>query len=296
MSSFSNKKSLRFIISLGTTTFTGGGDQVELNGFRSVVEVDKAAGMSMGSLRARIYGVKETSMHTITTIALQTAKYAEIQWMPNTITVFAIDGEVETVIFQGNIVNAWADYQSMPDVFLHIQAQSATFGRLNPIPPKSFKGSSDVAVVMEQIAKQMGLKFENNGVNVQVQDLYLENTALIQAQDLARMAGITMVIDNDVMAICPINGSRATETLPEISAAGGMVGYPTIDAAGVTVTTLFNPSIVFMRQFSLISDQVRATGTWVATSISLRLESERPGGAWFMTVRGNFEGTPYVGK
>lgn len=296
MSSFGNKKRLKFIISLGSTSFVSGGDQIELSDFRAIVDVDKAAGMTMGSLRAKIYGIKESAMHTITTIALQAAKYSEIKWVPNTITVIAIDGEIETVVFQGNIVNAWADYQSMPDVFLHIQAQSAMFSRLQPIAPKSYKGSIDVALIMQQLAKEMGLKFENNGVSVQLQDVYLDNTALVQAQDLAKMAAINLIIDDDILAICPINGSRKTDTIPVFNAQSGMIGYPTVDAAGVTVNALFNPAVRFMKQFKVESDQPRANGTWVATSVSLRLESERPGGAWFMNIRGNFEGTPYVGK
>lgn len=296
MSSFSNKKRLKFIIALGSTSFESGADQIELSDFRAIVDVDKAAGMTMGQLRAKIYGIKESAMHTITTIALQAAKYSEMKWIPNTITVIAIDGDVETVIFQGNIVNAWADYQSMPDVFLHVHAQSAMFARLQPIAPKSFKGAVDVAVVIQQLATDMKLKFENNGVSVQLQDVYLDNTALVQAQDLAKMAAINLVIDDNVLAICPINGSRTSDTIPTVSPKTGMVGYPTVDAAGVTVNALFNPAIRFMKQFKVESDQPRANGTWVATSISLRLESERPNGAWFMSVRGNFEGTPYAGK
>lgn len=289
MPSFSDKKQLKFIITVNA-------DKIVLTGFRASVDIDKAAGMIAGTLKAKIYGVRESDMHSITTLALQSAKYAEVQWQPNQIDVFAVEGATETLVYQGNIVNAWADYAGMPDVFLHIQAQAAYRYAIAPAAPKSYKGSIDVATIMATLAAEMGLTFENNGVSVQLADVYLANTALEQAKTLAKAAGIAMVIDDNVLAICPTNGTRATPQLPLISLGTGLVGYPTLDVAGVTMQCLFNPSIRFMSQFELRSDQIRASGVWVATAISLRLESEKPGGAWFMTVRGNFEGLPYVGR
>jgi len=296
MPSFENKKALRFVITLGTGKFgSSNNDQIILQGFRAIADIDKAGGMMMGTLRAKIYGVNESSMHSITTLAMQAAKYSEIKWQPNTIDVYAIDGPVETLIYKGNIVNAWADYQSMPDVFLHIQAQAAFRNAIAPSAPKSFKGAVDVATVMSQLAKEMGYVFENNGVQVTLSDVYLANTALEQARDLAKAAGISMVIDDNILAIIPPNGSRVTNPIPLIDKTSGLIGYPTLDVAGVSFQALFNPAVRFMHQFQLKSDQIRSTGIWVATAISYRLESEKPGGAWFMGVRGNFEGTPYVG-
>lgn len=297
MPSFENKKALRFVITLGTGKFgSSNNDTVTLQGFRASADIDKAGGMMMGTLRAKIYGVNESAMHSITTLAMQAAKYSEIKWQPNTIDVYAIDGALETLIYKGNIVNAWADYQNAPDVFLHIQAQAAFRNSIAPSTPKSFKGAVDVATVMAQLAKEMGYVFENNGVAVTLSDVYLANTALEQAKDLAKAAGITMVIDDNVLAIIPPNGARATSPIPLISKESGLIGYPTLDVAGVSFQSLFNPALRFLHQFQLKSDQIRATGIWVATAISYRLESEKPGGGWFMGVRGNFEGTPYVGR
>jgi hypothetical protein len=282
---------------LGTGKFgSSNNDTVTLQGFRATADIDKAGGMLMGTLRARIYGVDESSMHSITTLAMQAARYSEIKWQPNTVDAFAIDGEIETLVFSGNIVNAWADYQNMPDVHLHIQAQAAFKNAIAPSTPKSFKGEVDVATIMGTLAKEMGYVFENNDVNVKLSNVYLANTALEQARDLAKAAGIVMVIDDKVLAICQTNGSRKSSQVPLVSKDSGLVGYPTLDAAGVTFTALFNPAIRFMHQFELKSDQVRASGVWVATCISYRLESEKPGGSWFMVTRGNFQGTPYVGR
>jgi len=291
MPSFENKKALRFVITLGTGKFgSSDNDVVTLQGFRATADIDKAGGMMMGTLRAKIYGVKQADMNSITTL----------QWkpgtlIPNTVEVFAIDGAAETLVFAGNIVNAWADYQGMPDVYLHIQAQAAFFNSLKAIPPRSFKGRVDVASVMAQIARDLGYTFENNGVTTQLVDVYLPNTGMEQAKDLARAAGCDMYLDDKILAITPPNVPRRV-IIPLISPASGLVGYPTFDGVGVNFQTLFNPAVTFGGSIKLETDVQQAAGEWVVTSVGHRLESEKPGGAWFSRIRGNANGLAVVGR
>lgn len=296
MPSFDGKKGLRFVITLSTGAFgSSKRNVVTIEGLRTIVDIDHAGGMMMPTLQAKIYGVPEADMHAATTIALQAAKYAEMIYLPNTIDVFAIDGTTATRIFHGNMINAWADYQGMPDVFLHIQAQGAVPAQFTPVKPRSFKGAIDVATVMKQIADDMGFKFEPNGVSVTLTDVYLDNTNIEQMRELARMAGIEATIIDDTLILCPANGSRITTTVPVISASSGLIGYATADAAGVSFRAYLRPDVEFLKQFKLVSDQARTTGVWVATYIKYTLEAEKPGGRWEMFVRGNFLGTPYVG-
>lgn len=290
MSSFDNPKELKFIITLGTGTFgSSSNNQITLKGFRAVVDIDKAGGMMMGTLRASIYGVSQSDMNAMTTVQWRPKNI----YIPNTIQVFAIDGAQETLIFNGNIVNAWGDYQSMPDVFLKIQAQAAYAALLQPAAPRSFNGAIDVAIAMQQIASEMGLTFENNGVNVQLSNQYLPNTVLEQARTLASAAGIWLYIDNGVLAITPANQPRS-KPVPIISPETGPVGYPIFDGIGVNFKALFNPSITFGGSVQLVTDIPRAAGKWIVTSISYQLESEKPGGAWFVLVRGNENGLAVV--
>ena len=291
MPSFSNKKALRFVITLGTGKFgSSNNDTITLQGFRAIADIDKAGGMMMGTLRAKIYGVKQADMNSVTTL----------QWkpgtlIPNTVEVYAIDGAVETLVFAGNIVNAWADYQSMPDVYLHIQAQSAFFNALKAVPPRSFKGGVDVASVMAQIARDLGYVFENNGVNTQLTDIYLPNTGMEQAKDLARAAGCDLYLDDKILAITPPNVPRKV-LIPLISPASGLVGYPTFDGVGVNFQILFNPAVTFGGSIKLETDVQQAAGEWVVTSVGHRLESEKPGGAWFSSIRGNANGLAVTGR
>lgn len=291
MPSFDSKKQLRFVITLGTGKFgSSNNDTITLQGFRAIADIDKAGGMMMGTLRAKVFGVKQVDMNSVTTL----------QWkpgtlIPNTVEVFAIDGTAETLVFAGNIVNAWADYQSMPDVYLHIQAQSAFFNALKAIPPRSFKGGVDVASVMAQIARDLGYTFENNGVSTQLTDVYLPNTGMEQAKDLARAAGCDLYLDDKILAITPPNVPRKV-IIPLISPASGLVGYPTFDGVGVNFQTLFNPAVTFGGSVKLETDVQQAAGEWVVTSVGHRLESEKPGGAWFSTIRGNANGLAVTGR
>lgn len=284
-----NKKQLRFVITLGTGKFgSSSANQILLEGYRAIADIDKAGGMMMGTLRAKIYGVKQADMNSITTL----------QWkpgsaIPNTVEVYAIENDAETLIFAGNIVNAWGDYQAMPDVFLHIQAQSAYFNGLQAVKPISIKGGINVAIVMERIARDMGLTFENNNVDITLTDVYLANTLKEQALELAKIGNFTLYIDDKVLAITNRYAPRKG-FIPEISAQSGLVGYPTFDGIGVNFQTLFNPGVIFGGSVKLTTDIERAAGEWIVTSVAHRLESEKPGGAWFSTIRGNVNGLAVV--
>lgn len=298
VSSFQNKKELKFVITLGGGSFgSSTANQITLEGYRAVVDIDKAGGMMMGTLRAQIYGVSQSDMNSCVTFPYQPQKLgqgATIRF--NTIQVFAIDGGQETLVFTGNIVNAWGNYQAQPDVFLSVQAQSTFAAQLTPVAPTSYNGAIDVATAMSQLASQMGLNFENNGVTGKIlQNQYLPNTALEQAKTLAQAAGIWLYIDNGVLAITPANAPR-NYPIPLIDATTGMVSYPTFDGFGINFQILFNPSVVFGGSVQISSTsqtpslKVPINKTWIVSSLRLRLESEKPGGAWFMSIRGTQSG------
>lgn len=283
--SFTNKKALQFVITLGAGTFgSSGSNQITLQGFRATVSIDRAGGLQMSTLRAQIYGVSQSAMNSATTL----------QWKPgdqisNTVKVIAIDGDQQTQVFYGYIVNAWGNYQNAPDVFLEIQAQAALLQQLQPTAPLSFKGQTNVAQVMSQIAGTMGFTFENNGVTNQLADTYLPNTSLEQAKNLAQQAGINLYVDDTTLAITPANTARSG-TIPQIGPTSGLRGYPTFDGVGVNFETYFNPSIKFGGSVQLVTSITKAAGTWIVVSIGHHLESEKVNGAWFSQVKGNHVG------
>lgn len=280
------------MITLGTGAFgSSQNNQITLQGYRAVANIDKAGGMMMGTLRAQIFGVSQSDMNSITTL-----QWKPKAFIPNTVQVFAIDGNQETLVFSGNIVNAWGNYQAMPNVFLMIQAQAAYFNQMQAVAPTSFKGPIDVVAAMSQLAQNMGLIFENNEVSgIILQNQYLPNTYLEQAKTLAAAAGIWMYVDGDILAITPENQPR-NKPIPVISPSTGMKGYPTFDGVGVNFQTLFNPSITFGGSIQIETSIPQAAGVWIATSIAYNLESEKPDGQWFATVRGTKTGLAVVSQ
>lgn len=297
MSSFTNKKSLKFIITLGQTgaTFTpsSSANQIILEGFRASVEIQKAGGVQMNTLQARVYGVSQSNMNTLTSLQYQPQEIKR-----NTISVWAIDGDQETLIFAGNVGNCWAQYEQMPDVFLEIQAFAGFINQLTPVPPSSYQGAVDVATIMGQLAKQMGYVFENNGVHVMLKNPYLPGSAWDQAQDLARQASCDIYLDDNTLAITPSLTPRNTvgNLIPEISAASGLVGYPSFgsDNRGpfIQFQTLFNPAIRFGGLIKMVTSiqpaitnapsgltpAQRADGQWIVNSIGYAVSSETHGG------------------
>lgn len=294
--SFDNPKDLKFMINLGTGNFgSSSANQITLRGFRATVDIDKAGGMMMGTLRASIFGVKQTDINSITTIQWQ-----PLAFIPNTIQVFAIDGDQSTLVFTGNIINAWGNYDNMPDVYLNIQAQAAYFSQLQPIAPTAFSGPVDAVSLMQTVIGKINASvsstqslytLENNGVpSTPIVNPYFANTGLEQLKDIARAAAIWLYVDNTIIAITPANQPR-NKPVPVISKTTGLKGYPTFDGVGVKFQMLFSPSITFGGSVQVQSPEIpRASGIWIATSVGLKLQSATPNGSWLMDIRGNKTG------
>jgi len=245
----------------------------------------------MGTLRASIFGVSQSDMNSATTI-----QWNPLAYIPNTIQVFAIDGKQSTLVFSGNIINSWANYDNMPDVYLSIQAQAAYFSQVNPITPTAFSGSVGAVNLMQTVigkinatinSTQSTYTLENNGVGfIPISNPYHANTGFEQLKEIAKMAGIWMYVDNTVIAITPPNQARS-KSIPLVSKTTGLKGYPTFDGVGVKFQMLFSPSVTFGGSVQIQSPETpRAQGTWIVTSMGLKLESNKPNGSWLMDIRG----------
>jgi hypothetical protein len=300
--SFQNPKELRFIITLEQdgATFDGSfsSNQITLQGFRATCDIAKAGGVQMNTMSAQIYGVSQSHMNTLTSLQWQLGTIKR-----NQIEVYAIDGSQETLIYVGNIGNCWANYAGMPEVFLEIQAFAGFINQITPVSPTSVPGPTvDVGTIMGNLAQSMGYVFENNLLQpITLDKIYLSGALWDQAQTLARMAKCDLYLDDNVLAITTSGNPRGTQStqVPQISAASGMIGYPTFgsDTRGPTIVvqTLFNPSIRFGGQIELVTSiqpaitnalppAQRANGFWIVNSIGHHLQSETPGGAWFSRV------------
>lgn len=275
------KKQLRFKITLGEGTFGDSlADTVDLFGFRSVAELVHPGGESMGMAQVVIYGLSPELMNRLTTIGTINKSVR----LKNSIFIDAgddIDGLQN--VFQGTIFDAWADYNGAPDVGLNVIAYSGLDAALKPVNPTSYQGPADVATIMQDMADEAGLTFEDYGVDVQLSNPYFQGTTLSKIRSCARAAGIFHVIDRGALIIAPKDSARGSE-VPEVSKETGMVGYPTLSSKGMNVRMIFNINILLGGDIQVQSAIPMACGKWRVSNLSHSLSCEMPNGPWFTNL------------
>src|SRR6185437_12971952 len=257
-------------------TFDGQNNQVTVSGLRTSAHIVKAGGASMGDLQLRIYGLPLAMMNQLSTLG------QVLGTQPKSLVAVSAGDAVNgmTVVFTGSIYAAWADFNGAPDVMFNVSAYTGLAAAVSPCPPGSYVGSVSAATILQNLAGQLGVAFENNGVSVQLSNPYFPGTAFQQIQSCANAAGIEWVLDDTTLAIWP-GGSSRSGTVPLITPDTGMVGYPTFDQQGIVLSTLFNPAIALGGQVKVQSSLTPACGTWIVRTLMHDLEAEMPGGKWF---------------
>jgi hypothetical protein len=269
------------------TQFTGtGSNTVTLEGFRSSVRIQNAGTPSAVQVDFRIYGMADSTMQQLAVLG---QIFNSVQ--KNSILISAGNPNSGfTPVFGGTIFAAMPDYNQAPIVPLVGSAQSGYYSGVVPIPASSFAGSTDVATIMSGLAAQYqgpngtGLAFENNGVSVQMPPTYLPGTLMQQLARVGRAANINWQIINDQkLAIWPKGGSRTSiTTIPVVSAATGMIGYPTLSPNGyMIVRKIYDPTINFGARIMVMSSVVpQANRNWTVQKMDLELDSLVPKGKW----------------
>jgi hypothetical protein len=286
-SSFKNKKELRFTLTLNDgQEFNAKGDNVvTLKGFRATADIDKAGGMQMTTASCRIFGVGLDAMQKLTALAWDALSSPAIGTKKNSIKIEAIDGDIDTTVFIGDIINAWPEFQSSPDVDFYVECQAGFINQVAPVPPTSYNGDVDVVALIKKLSGDMGYTFEVHGVTgITLSNPYLANTGLEQVKTAVTAAGLDWYLDDDVLAICK-KGVPRLGTIPVITPDTGLIGYPTWDKVGVTFKTLYNPAIRFGGQVKIETMVKRAAGSWIVQQVSHNLSSETINGPWFSTIR-----------
>jgi hypothetical protein len=289
-SSFSNSKRIKIIITLGTgkdntqKTFNGSNNQITLENSAASIIVDRAGKLQLGTLNARIYGMTQEEMNATTT--LQWKNKLKIK---NEIEIFAVDGVVESSIFKGTIINAWADYLGMPDVYLRVFAGNAYSGQLQVSKPHSFKSATEVSVIMKQLCDEAKLSVVNYSVIKSLSNVYLRGSIIDQIKDLARMADIGIDIEGEQLAMWPKNSFAGTTTQDAvlISKDTGLVGYPTFDGVGITTQVYFNPVIKIGGLIKIETTVTQAAGVFVVMRMNHEIDSRIPNGKWFSSIHSN---------
>ena len=303
--SFENKKYLRVEYQSATGKFgSSNKDTIILDGYRVRADIQRSVGFVMGSLSAKIYGLSTSDMNSMTI-----TQYTENYMNTNKIIITAIDGTSETVVFRGDVINSWANYSNMPDIFLQVEAQNQFFNK-SVAPPKktcpnivgadvwrekiSIRDSVPIDAIMLIIAEKMCLNYENrSNIEINISNPYLNGSPLDQLTQLHDHFDLDFYIGDDVLAIVPKGEARIVtpqnsgeDKTPIISPFSGLIGYPTFNGYQLAMNVLFNPDIVFGGKIIVDTSIPQASGEWVVQSINHRLDSETPDGFWYSEILG----------
>ena len=280
------EKFLSFVFDLGEGTFGNtGANRLRLDGLRASATIVAGGVGAMGHADLAIYGMSRSNMSTLSTLGMR-LKFQK----RNRVTVEAGDAQNGmSTVFQGLIVDGWADLSAMPQTLFRIEAYAGAIEALQPIPPSTFNGFVDVATIMAGLAQQAGLKFINHGVDRKLWFPYFPGTVREQMRACADHADINWMIELDRLEIWP-KGEPRGAMVPLVSARTGMIGYPSFAAVGIQVAVLYNPSIGLGTRIKVESDIAEATGFWDIGSLVHSLEANTLGGQWTTRLVGVMPG------
>lgn len=261
-----------------------GTDTVKVSGLRTSVRVRNSGAPAGSTASVDVYGLTPSLMNQLSTLGMF------LNMVPkNTITISAGDDDGGmSVVFVGTITLAYGDYNAAPNVPFHMEANSGLIDGVAPAVASSFTGSTAVADIMAGFARQMGLTFENNGVDLKLSNPYFAGNIRTQMRACAEHAGINaeIVDGGKTLAIWPKGGARDGAEVPVLSKDTGMIGYPAYTNQGIIVRTLFNPRITFGGKVK-VSTSVKAisdVGEWAVNQLNLELDAEVPKGKWEMMI------------
>lgn len=254
---------------------------------RTSARIQKAGGFNLSELSLELRGLSFDHINQLSTFGTLVR--------PNynyTVQVDAGDEENGmSTVFVGGIQQAWGDMRAMPDVPFHVIAVSGGSAAVMRTPATTFEGSTDVPMMLEKLAQQAGLKFENSGVQAKIADPYFWGSPWKQMKEIIDAAGIEGVIDDGTLAIWPKSGSRGGDTLM-ISPKKGLRDYPSFTQYGVQVRTEFRKAITYGGMMNIESDIKNACGTWRVIRIDYDLQANTPRGNWFAVLMGSQVGAP----
>lgn len=281
------RRKIDVTIILGTGAFgedpAGKANTVTISGSRVSASVIKAGSPSLDQATIQIFGLTKSKLNQLTRMGRGLAYVRN-----NTIVISAGDDVAGmSQVFSGTIINAYGDFTGAPESVLNVTATGAALGLAKPVAALSYPGGTDVAVIANQIAASMGRSFINYGVTAQLYSPYFCGTAVDQMRSLAVAGDFYWAQDGgqnqDSIVIWPKGKARGSLG-PLISPATGLVGYPTYSDFGIGVRTLFMPGLLFGINFTLDTEIEPAKGVWNIISMVYDLESETPGGAWFIDI------------
>lgn len=278
-----NRKVIRSTITLAGDEFADGSNQIIAEGLRTLCTIQFGGGAVMPHADIAIYGLNMDAMLKLTRI-----RWRDIRSLQNTILIEAgEDGSELSMVYEGNITFGYVDMSNAPDVAFRIRSTTAALNLYTPSTPSSFPGDVPVVEAIRLLATGMGYSFENNGVpdSLTMTDVTMVDTDINKIRSLCKSYQIDLYIEHRTIAISP-QGAPRQMRIPTLRPGSGLIGYPVPTMQGVDVKCLYDPMIRFGGVVR-IADSIITTcnGDWRVFGATITLESELPGGSWFMDLK-----------
>ncbi|EBO4965783.1 hypothetical protein ABGX67_004937 [Salmonella enterica] len=263
---------VEFTLSDGRTFDKGKGNILTIPGAKCFATVTVYGGTAGTQITLYIWGLSPAHMADLSYRGV----WRPAQSTANKMRVKA-DGRL---IFEGDITDAYADYNQAPDIPLILTGQVSFNLRNQTAADFSAKGDVPVADIIRALASSAGLKFENQGVSRSLSNPHFSGNLVQQMLDAASAADINIDLgDVEKVTIWPKDKALDIPAV-HISPDHGLIGYPVYTMTGLSATTIFCPDLFIGRRVHLESSLPNVTGDYSLTGVIHTITSRTVGGPW----------------
>ena len=276
-------KTIRVTFTLGKGAFPGDRDPFSKSGRVKTIEglacdvvIDKPGPPQKNSATVTVWGLSPESMGLLAMLA-----FKPLESHHNLISIVAGDKDGSTSrAFKGEITRAYADFSGVPNTCMHFEASSGTYPQQKRSHTLTINGEAPVDNLFKMFAHEAGYAYSNQGVTGSVGNSWYPGTPVEKMAKLARDIGCDMFIDDGLVVVLPKDKPRRGDTI-FLSAANGMIGYPSFNNDGISCRCLYHPGLRYGGLVRVKSVVAGASGLWRITGLSHHLSAYNPhGGPW----------------
>lgn len=268
------RRQIQVDFDIGEDQFSNGTNTLSLTGLRMMCSIQNINGFSLGTMNLRIYGMQAADMNKLTNLGklFMAAKNYQV-------TVSAGDDNVGlTKIYTGTVYAGQIIYDQ-PNVCLEIQSMAGFYQKMTSADSFSQGQEVNIADAVRSMLPDGFNLVSNFPLTARISNPYYSGSSIQQIKQICADAGVNCDIRNNTVYIWPIGGSIDDEAV-SITPSNGLVAYPSFDSTKLILQTEFNPNIVNGKRCNVESDQMGATGDWVALVVGHNISAEYPGGPW----------------
>lgn len=212
-------------------------------------------------LSANIYGLSSDTIDSL--VGFNQSVFTEAN--SKKITLYARDGNSNIQIFSGNIIQAVADFNGMPNVPLAIVSQSDMDNRLAVIDAVSYDGAKSIKEILQGILDNFNKTVEDKNKklvlgrcesNATLTDVSLNGGLFDMIQNVCDQAGCRFSFEENRLIVIKNTGAESDSGLV-IAYNTNMIGFPLLTAQGCQVKSYFNPYYRTNEQVTVKSIQVK---------------------------------------